>query len=89
MIALTKSRRRMAFPKAQLRDLPLQLQQGFAAGGMGFRGRLRTKRLGRHVRNGSIATERPCRKVENVENHRFSCAASHSGHRVVVQSVRV
>jgi hypothetical protein len=27
MIALTKSRRRMAFPKAQLRDLSLQLQQ--------------------------------------------------------------
>ncbi len=27
MIALTKSRRRMAFPKAQLRDLPLQLQR--------------------------------------------------------------
>jgi hypothetical protein len=36
-----------------------------------------------------LPTARPYRIVQNVENHRFSCAASHSGHRVVVQSVRV
>jgi hypothetical protein len=31
-----KSRRRIAFPKVKLRDLVLQLQQGFATGEMGF-----------------------------------------------------
>ena len=35
-----KSRRRIAFPKVKLRDLVLQLQQGFATGEMGFRGSL-------------------------------------------------
>jgi hypothetical protein len=33
-----KSRRSIAFPKAQLRDLALQLQQGFATGEMGSTG---------------------------------------------------
>jgi hypothetical protein len=32
-----KSRRRIAFPKVKLRDLVLQLQQGFATGEMGLR----------------------------------------------------
>jgi hypothetical protein len=34
-----KSRRRIAFPRPKLRDLVLQLQQGFAIGEMGFSGK--------------------------------------------------
>jgi hypothetical protein len=37
-ITLMKSRRRIAFPKTQGRDLASQLQQGFGSGGMGVRG---------------------------------------------------
>jgi hypothetical protein len=35
-----KSRRRIAFPRPNLRDLVFQLQQGFPTGEMGFRASL-------------------------------------------------
>jgi hypothetical protein len=54
--ALMKSRRRIAFPEAQLRDLASQLQQGFTPGGMGFRGQFAPHQSrASHVRFGSKA----------------------------------
>jgi len=51
-----KSRRRIAFPEAQLRDLASQLQQGLGSSGMGFRGQFaRQQSWAAHVRFGSKA----------------------------------
>jgi hypothetical protein len=51
-----KSRRRIAFPKAQLRDLALQLQQGFATREIGFRDQVAQQQSrAAHVRFGSKA----------------------------------
>jgi hypothetical protein len=54
---LTKSRRRIAHPKAEdYADFQLGLQQGFAIGGMGFRGQFALQQSQAvHVRFGSKA----------------------------------